>query len=519
MNIGNWKRTLEKHGLSPEFPDVLDGVNGGFDQGIPEYKILGLPFVCLDNLKSSGIARDKKELLIKKELEAGRMANILGPSVNLIINPEKFETMWDDFKTVSKLFAEDRRDFKLALFDWEKAYRQIPTRIEQWKYLLVKDFDGNFLVDTRITFGGVTGCRCFKKPADAWKLIIKEEFNLGNIFRWVDDNLFVKLKSIKVSMTEVAGIMDGEEGKKAYTVGHIIGFKDLEGNIREFPAYEDHWLGTSCRYWMGTDLMNKQYLSSIRDFTFNRVDLCTLTELDFYVLNGWQPSAVKGYKLAVQKFLQHKQLTNVIFKLLASVLDICNFCSWCGRGGTREEESKVSSGTLKKYIIGLNVWHDFFNRHGQKVTLMLKSSAKEDVKRPKKLLNSAVMLKHLLKLVDIILKGNKEDAAIFYMAIMAFWGMAPLGEFMYIQERGLITLGPVANNVSVSQGLQSASIVLQGAKTAKPGELQYIRLAAMKHTLFPVLAVRQRIKSFSIGTDSLFGVGTPVGRKNLTKYM
>ncbi|KNE93703.1 hypothetical protein PSTG_12984 [Puccinia striiformis f. sp. tritici PST-78] len=76
-------------------------------------------------------------------------------------------------------------------------------KIKQWKYLLVKDFGGNFLVDIRITFGGVAGCGSFGRPADAWKLIMKAEFKLVNVFRWVDDNLFVKLKSDEVSMKEV----------------------------------------------------------------------------------------------------------------------------------------------------------------------------------------------------------------------------------------------------------------------------------------------------------------------------
>ncbi|KAA1072116.1 hypothetical protein PGT21_028285 [Puccinia graminis f. sp. tritici] len=75
--------------------------------------------------------------------------------------------------------------------------------MDQWKYLLVKDFDGNFLLDTRITFGGVAGCGSFGRPADAWKLIMKSHFKLLNIFRWVDDNLFVRLQGENISMEDI----------------------------------------------------------------------------------------------------------------------------------------------------------------------------------------------------------------------------------------------------------------------------------------------------------------------------
>jgi hypothetical protein len=92
---------------------------------------------------------------------------------------------------------------ELALFDWEEAYRQIPTKMDQLWYLLVEDFAENFLVDTHITFGGVARCGSFGRPANTWKHIMKNDFKLLNIFRWVDDNLFVRLQGEPISMEEV----------------------------------------------------------------------------------------------------------------------------------------------------------------------------------------------------------------------------------------------------------------------------------------------------------------------------
>jgi hypothetical protein len=68
---------------------------------------------------------------------------------------------------------------------------------------MLRDFKGNILLDTRITFGGVAGCSSFGRPADAWKEIMLREFNLIHVFCWVDDNLFVKSPNAEVKMKEI----------------------------------------------------------------------------------------------------------------------------------------------------------------------------------------------------------------------------------------------------------------------------------------------------------------------------
>jgi hypothetical protein len=124
-------------------------------------------------------------------------------SVNSFVNKHDYNTTWDDYKVVFKFFATNSDKLELALFDWEKAYRQIPTKMLQWKYLMWQDFEGKLQLDTRITFGGVAGCGSFGRPADIWKNIMKRQFNLVEIFRWVDDNLFIKKRSDLTSMRDV----------------------------------------------------------------------------------------------------------------------------------------------------------------------------------------------------------------------------------------------------------------------------------------------------------------------------
>ncbi|EHS62923.1 uncharacterized protein PGTG_21273 [Puccinia graminis f. sp. tritici CRL 75-36-700-3] len=213
MDVEEWEQSLKRANLSEEFADVIR-------------------------------AREKIEQSMKKEVEAGRMfgpythqqlmkkfsffrSNPLGaaingdgsirpindlsfprddpltPSVNSFVDKLDYATTWDDFESVSRFFRNQTGPLLLALFDWEKAYLQIPTAKSQWAYLMVRDFNGGILIDTRIAFGGVAGCGSFGRPADAWKQLMLHEFDLVTVFRWVDDNLFVKRPESKVEMDHI----------------------------------------------------------------------------------------------------------------------------------------------------------------------------------------------------------------------------------------------------------------------------------------------------------------------------
>lgn len=244
MNIPKWEDALRKTGLLEEYQDVIDGFTHGFDQGIPEHTITGLTHFTPVNHSSATLVADKITDNLKSEVDKGRMfgpfthetvaqqfpffrSNPLGavvngdgairpindlsyprnvpdtPSVNSFVNKRDFDTTWDDFGTVSKYFKSSNDLWLLGVFDWEKAYRQIPTLMTQWKYLLVLDFDGRLYIDTRVTFGGVAGCGTFGRPADAWKDIMTREHDIIKVFRWVDDNLFLKRYGSSTEMKDI----------------------------------------------------------------------------------------------------------------------------------------------------------------------------------------------------------------------------------------------------------------------------------------------------------------------------
>jgi hypothetical protein len=129
--------------------------------------------------------------------------NLETPLVNSFVNREDFTTTWDDFKVVANFFMVNRGPFELAIFDWEKAYCQIPTNKDQWPFLMIQDFEGGLYLDTRITFGGVAGCGSFGIPADVWKRIMAHELEVVHIFCWVDNNMFVKRPNSACKISEV----------------------------------------------------------------------------------------------------------------------------------------------------------------------------------------------------------------------------------------------------------------------------------------------------------------------------
>lgn len=150
--------------------------------------------------------------------------------MNSFVNKNDFDTTWDDFKVVAVFLRNLKENTLLGIFNWEKAYRQIPTHPSQWKFLTLCDFDGFIYVDTRIAFGGVAGCGSFGGPANGWKMIMERKFDLLKVFRWVDDNLMIKLASSNVSMLDIV-----HASKR-------VGVKTNSTKYCEF-AYEQKFIG------------------------------------------------------------------------------------------------------------------------------------------------------------------------------------------------------------------------------------------------------------------------------------
>lgn len=280
MNLEVWKRELRGANILEENRDILKGLKDGLHQGIPEEQVGNLRYYCPPNHSSALEARKEIEENFEKELEGGRMygpfskeevytklgffrtsplgAVINGDgtlrpindlsfpknnskirSVNAKVDKGEFTTSWDDFEEVAVFLLEAKGPVLLGIYNWAHAYRQIPTLMSQWPFLMLLDFEGGILLDTRVTFGGVAGCGTFGQVADAWKQVMQSKFGFLRAFRWVDNTLFVKKAdgSNNTKMTDVV--------KLSEEMGVVSNTKKW----KEF-AYEQKYLGM---IWNGRD--------------------------------------------------------------------------------------------------------------------------------------------------------------------------------------------------------------------------------------------------------------------------
>jgi hypothetical protein len=93
----------------------------------------------------------------------------------------------------------------------------------------------------------------------------------------------------------------------------------------------------------------------------------------------------------------------------------------------------ISAKTIEKYLHGLKAWNLLHKEKYPKTVkpqfkVLLRSSARADAPEPPKAQKGAVHLKHLFYLAESLAKGNPKERAIFDLALVAFWGMARLGE-------------------------------------------------------------------------------------------
>lgn len=270
MNIAEWAELMKEVGLDRDIPYITNGFKFGFCLGIPQHDIEGLSWYTPDNHKSALVAREQIELTLRKERKAGRIlgpftheevreqfgffrSNPMGgavngdgsirmvndlsypkndaiPSVNSFVNKLNYGTHWDDFDKVALFFQENPGKWELAIFDWQKAYRQLPAHPSQRRFLCIKDFDGRIWVDLAVGFGGVASCGVFGAPAHVWKVIIERLLGFKRIFRWVDDNLIIRKPGDLASLADVTALSDS------------LGVETNESKNHEF-AEEQRYVG------------------------------------------------------------------------------------------------------------------------------------------------------------------------------------------------------------------------------------------------------------------------------------
>ncbi|EHS63991.1 uncharacterized protein PGTG_21922 [Puccinia graminis f. sp. tritici CRL 75-36-700-3] len=266
---------------------------------------------------------------------------------------------------------------------------------------------------------------------------------------------------------------------------------------------------------------NEAFFFSIKDFTSPGHILKNPTKLDQHVLNGWSRSTLKSYNSAVRKFLAFKRSQgHPIFLLPATEDDIYNFCYWAGKKDIDGGESGVLAVTLKKYLQGLKAWHIFHDSpypiiSEKKAALLLKSSLKVEASTPRKEPKNPVLIRHMVCLANDLSSGDLEDAAILDLALVAFWGLARLGELTTDQTSPQRKILP--SYVSIHPTGSSVTVELKVSKTALPGESQFLQLKGMLNILCPVRALTRRLATCG-RNDHVFSYRKDGCHVTLSKY-
>lgn len=74
MNIEEWKILMKETGLERDVEYIVNSFENGFCLGVPQHDIEGMKWYTPPNHKSAILAKEKIELTLEKEREAGQIA-------------------------------------------------------------------------------------------------------------------------------------------------------------------------------------------------------------------------------------------------------------------------------------------------------------------------------------------------------------------------------------------------------------------------------------------------------------
>lgn len=155
----------------------------------------------------------------------------------------------------------------------------------------------------------------------------------------------------------------------------------------------------------------------------------------------------------------------------------------------------VRSSTTKRYLTGLRMWHvlhdtDFPVLNAHCIRLLFKA-AKVTESAPKRV-RRGLTLMDLNELVSNINTSISSGLIHVGVLLVAFWGLARLGELTLNEDHPTVFIR--RRDVSFDNSMTHARILIRMAKTAAPGEKQFLRLSKQPNALDPCSALLRILK-------------------------
>lgn len=214
--------------------------------------------------------------------------------------------------------------------------------------------------------------------------------------------------------------------------------------------------------------------------------------------HGWAASTVRHYAAAVNKyFLFAKEANRASFP--ATTESIYEFICWCKDGG---KDTTVRAGTTKKYLTGLRMWHvlhdtTFPTVNEHRIRLLLKASKKVEVEQPSN--RMGFTLSDIHRMVKNLNEHDHQHMVLRGVILVGFWGLARLGELTMSTDHPDVFIR--RKDVRFDKDMTHATIRVRLAKTAAPGESQYLRLSKQPNTLDPIAAITSLLDTSNWSAD------------------
>lgn len=234
-----WKRALNDSNLTHLYPTLVQDITFGFNIGFPPIISTFAP----PNSSTLNANKDAFNSILSRELDTRRyigplsqteVEDLIGPfqssplsmipkphkpdkfrliqnfsyphspregraSMNSHVNSDEYPCTWGTFTAVALLLSQLPEGSQIAVRDVAEAYRTIPLHWSQWPGTVVRvSNEDAFCIDTSASFGGAANCGVYGRCADAACDIMRAR-GIGPIIKWVDDHLFIRIRSDKIN--------------------------------------------------------------------------------------------------------------------------------------------------------------------------------------------------------------------------------------------------------------------------------------------------------------------------------
>ncbi|PLW10718.1 hypothetical protein PCANC_22547 [Puccinia coronata f. sp. avenae] len=100
------------------------------------------------------------------------------------------------------------------------------------------------------------------------------------------------------------------------------------------------------------------YTAKIPHFVNRGLEKIQLSNADSRVLEAWKPLTLVSYKAAVKKYANFKESRGELrYTLPITPPKLYAFVAWAGRGHEDDGSTKISPGSLTKYLFAIKSWH------------------------------------------------------------------------------------------------------------------------------------------------------------------